>query len=211
MSTSTKKLPKWLETLKQGFHDMGTVAQEANYKLFLKQVAAAIVLFMAFRYINNVLLAKQVNVIGRIDAVHAQQSSEKDYLANKKKLLELEPRFPEIAVKNDWLLRQIVSVFKDSNLQPKVGASQAEDASNSAYTVAAIPVELRTSYGNLGRLIADIENRDEFLRVTEFSVDKSKENLGENTVRMQISTVFVKEKIASSMFKDNAKAAGGKK
>ena len=213
MSGSVKKPNKWMESIKQGFRDIMTVAEDANYKLFLKQVCAVIVLFFAFRYGSNALKAKQDTVIGRIDAVHAQQQNEKEYLSNKKKLLDLEPRFPDISVKNDWLLRQIVAVFKDSNLLPKVGAAQAEDASNSAYTVATIPVDLNISYSAFGRLMADIENRDEYLRVTEFSIDKQKENLGQNNIKMRISTVFLKEKIAPIMFKDNAKkkSTGGKK
>ena len=211
MSISTNKSMKWLEYLKQGFRDIGTVLQEANYKLFLKQLAAVVVLFIVFRWANEALINKQNNVIGQIDAVHAQQNNENEYLSNKTKLLELEPRFPDASVKNDWLLRQIVAVFKDSNLLPKVGSSQAEDASNAAYIVAAIPVDLETSYDNFAHLIADIENRDDFLRVTEFSIDKNKEQLGQNSVKLRISTVFVKEKIAPIMFKNTAKKQAGDK
>ncbi len=211
MNNPIKNPNKWLESLKAGFRDMKTVLQDNNYKLFVKQLSAVIILYFLFRYVNTSILNKQTTVVGRIDAVHAQQQNEKEYLANKKKLLELEPRFPDISVKNDWLLRQIVAVFKDSNLLPKVGAAQAEDASNSAYTVATIPVDLNISYDSFGRLMADIENRSEYLRVTDFSIDKQKENLGQNTIKMRISTVFLKEKIAPVIFKDNPQQAGGKK
>lgn len=205
MKKSVKTQNKWMEALSGGFRDIKLVLEEGNYKLFLKQAAFIIVIFLAYRYASDMLAEKRSGIVTKVDAVHAQQNNEKEYLANKQKLLELEPRFPDVSAKNDWLLRQIVSVFKDSNLTPKIGSSQAEDTSNVGYTVAAVPVDVEASYGDFARLMADIENRDEFLRVTEFSLIKHNERLGANTIKMRINTVFLKEKIVPVMFKDALK------
>lgn len=208
MKTSFKTPNKYVESAKKGFNDMKLVMEEGNYKLFLKQIVAVIVIILLYRYVNGTFQTKADNFRGQIDAVQAQYDNEKDYQANKQKLLDLEPRFPDLSSKNDWLLRQLVAVFRDANISPTLGSSQAEDSSNAGFTLVAIPVTFQTSFGDFGRLLASIENKPEYLRISEFSLTKVSEKLGQNEVSMRINTIFPKEKIAAKMFKD---AAGGKK
>lgn len=208
MKPSVNLSNKFVESVKQGFNDIKLVMEEGNYNLFLKQFVAIIVVFLLYRYAGGALQAKSANIQGQIDAIEAQFTNEKEYMASKQKLLELEPRFPDVSAKNDWLLRQIVAVFRDSNVTPTLGSAQAEDTSNSGYTVAGIPVTMVTSFGDFGRLLANIENKEEYLRVSEFTLNKQAENLGQNDITIRINTIFPQEKIAAKMFKD---AAGGKK
>ena len=215
MTTWKERYHKIIESTKKGFKDIMAVLEERNYKLFLKQLAFLVAVFLLCRYVSKTLQTRDAEVLNKIKAVQAQKNNEQEYLSNKKKLLGLEPRFPDIEAKNDWLLRQIVAVFKDSPLVPKVGSSQTENTSNNGYTVVQIPVELTTSYGDFARLLASVESRDEYLRVTEFSLDKKKEDLGQNTIKMNIQTIFPKEKIAKSIFKNtdlgDKKNQGGQK
>ena len=211
-----KKTNKFLDSITKSFKDIQLVLQEGNYKLFLKQMVVIVLLIFGYRYANDLLVQQDAGIAGKIDAVHAQQNNEQAYLSNKKKLLELEPRFPDMEAKNDWLLRQVVAIFKDSKIRPSMGASQSENTSNSGYTIVSLPVEIKASYRDFGMLLADIENREEFLRIADFSIDKVKENIGENSIKMQFNTIFPKEKIAKTMFKeeaeknDNAQNAGTK-
>lgn len=204
------KSTKLLDSVKKGLTDIKLVLEEGNYKLFLKQLIIIIVLIFGYRYANTMLHNQQGDIAGKIEAVHAQQNNEQAYLSNKKKLLELEPRFPDLETKNDWLLRQVVSIFKDSPIQPSIGSSQTENASNNGYTVVSLPVDIETSYHEFGKLLASIENKEEMLRVSEFSIDKKTDSLGFNNIRMQINTIFPKEKIAKTMFKEEMKAEGKK-
>lgn len=206
----TPKMNKIVESVKKGFADIKMVVDEGNYKLFVKQAVAIVVVFLGYHYLSGALQEQSSHIHGQIDAVKAQQVNEQAYLSNKKKLLDLEPRFPDLEAKNDWLLRQIVAVFKDVKLSPQLGASQAEDTSNASYTVAAIPVTLVASYKDLGRLLSEIENREEYLKVSEVLLTKNTESLGDNSISLRINTIFPKEKIAKTMFKDAPKA-GGKK
>mgnify|MGYP001777697999 CR=1 FL=1 len=209
MKTSLK-LPnnKFVESVQKGLNDIKLVMEEGNYKLFMKQFVAIILVFFAYRYVNGNFQSKISNIRGQISAVQAQSTNEKDYLASKQKLLDLEPRFPDLSEKNDWLLRQTVAVFRDSNITPKMGSAQAEDTTNSAYTVAALPITAMSSFSEFGHLLANIENREDYLRITEFTLKKSTEDLGQNEITLRLSTVFPQEKIASKMFKDTA---GGQK
>lgn len=208
MKTSLKTPNKFVESAKKGLNDIKLVMEEGNYKLFLKQIVAVIIIILLYRYVGGTFENKKINLRGQIDAVQAQHDNEQEYQTNKQKLLDLEPRFPDLSSKSDWLLRQLVAVFRESNISPTLGSSQTEDSSNAGFTVAAIPVTFQTSFGDFGRLLASIENKPEYLRISEFSLTKISENLGQNEIDMRINTVFPKEKIADKMFKN---AAGGTK
>ena len=200
---------KIMASTKQGLLDIKTVAQEGNYKLFLKQAVAIFLLILGFRYVNQSLDKQDQKVLGQISAVDAQQSNEKEYVAGKEKLLELEPRFPDLASKNTWLLSQVVRVDHEMGILLKT-SSQTEDSNNSGYTVVSIPVEATASYADFGRLLAHVESKDEYLRISEFSLTKISDaaNLGKNTIRMKMNTVFPKEKLIPVLFKDTVKQKG---
>ena len=201
MTAPVKISNKFVESLKKCMNDIKLVMEEGNYKLFLKQFVFIIVVFLAYRYGNAALQEKSNNVRGQIDAILAQQTNEQDYLNSKKKLLDLEPRFPDLSAKNDWLLLQIVSVFRDSDITPKLGSSQGEDNSVSGFTAVNIPVNFSASFPQFGQLMANFENREEYLRISGFTLTKSTEVLGQNTIDLKVNTVFPKEKIAEKMFK----------
>ena len=201
-----KKSNNFVDSIKQGFIDIKVVLEEGNYKLFIKQMIVIIALIFGYRYANDIFQQQDSEIASQVEAVHAQQNNEQAYVSNKKKLLELEPRFPDLEAKNDWLLRQIVAIFKDSQIRPSMGASQTENTNNSGYTLVSLPVDIEASYKDFGNLLADIENREEFLRISQISLNKNEGNLGTNTVHLQFNTIFPKEKIAKTMFKDELAA-----
>ena len=114
-----EKAAKMQENLKKGFQDIQTVAQEGNVKLFVKQFVAVLVVFLLLRYANGKFDDKVRNFNGQVDAIRVQQTSEQEYQANKTKLLSLEPKFPNIESKNEWLLSQILGIFKAANPPPQ--------------------------------------------------------------------------------------------
>ena len=101
MTTWKTKMQKFWNNTVQGCKDIKTVLEEGNFKLFLKQIVFVVLLIMGFRYVSGMITQKNENVLGQISAVQAQKENEKEYVANKKKLLDLEPRFPDISTKND--------------------------------------------------------------------------------------------------------------
>jgi len=210
------KIKQILPSIKQGLKDIKTVIEEGNIRMFVKQGIAILILLILSHYISGALESRDANVKGKIEALQAQQSNEKEYMASKSKLLSLEPRFPDISEKNNWLLKEVDTILREFtfNPAPKVGI-QTEDDSNNAYVVVSVPVELTTTYAGFGDLLASIEGRDEFLKVSEFALTKKSvigkdEALGENTVKLRIDAVLPTEKVAKALFKD-ASVTGGKK
>ncbi|MBD9149552.1 MAG: hypothetical protein EGQ14_01815 [Spirochaetia bacterium] len=220
-----EKAAKMQENLKKGFQDIQTVAQEGNVKLFVKQFVAVLVVFLLLRYANGKFDDKVRNFNGQVDAIRVQQTSEQEYQANKTKLLSLEPKFPNIESKNEWLLSQILGIFKTANITPQIEGQQTEDTSNSTFVAASLRVNTEMGFTPFAEFLAGIENLDEYIKVTEFSIAKQQEasKLGVNKVSMRFNTIFPKEKIAKGLFKDydkiiqeqqtqkSSKRKGGKK
>ena len=191
-------------SIEKGFKDMQLVLQEGNVKLFAKQLVVIIAIFLVFRYFNNSFQQKINNYRGQMEAIRSQQTNEQEYMSSKKRLLELEPRFPDMSSKSEWLMTQILDVFAQAKLTPNFAGSQGEDTMNPNYTLASLEVSSNASWLQFAQLIASVENRPEYLRISEFSLDKRNETdmLGQNQIKIKINTLFPKEKLAPKLFKD---------
>ena len=191
-------------SIEKGFKDMQLVLQEGNVKLFAKQLVVIIAIFLVFRYFNNSFQQKINNYRGQMDAIRSQQTNEQEYMASKKRLLELEPRFPDTASKSEWLMTQILDVFAQAKLTPKFSGTQAENTTNPNYTLANLEVASNASWLEFAQLIASVENRPEYLRISEFSLEKLNESnmLEQNKIKLKVNTLFPKEKLAPKLFKD---------
>ena len=98
-----------------------------------------------------------------------------------------------------------MTLFSKHELAPKIDGNFAENAQK-VYTVASQSVSFQQSFAELGKLLADMENGDDFIRASEVSISKltTQEGLGENTITVKFNTVFPKEKYAPKLFKDYA-------
>lgn len=194
------------KSFQQGLQDINTVAQEGNFKLFAKQViAVALVAFVYWGFLKGKFITKIQNMDGQIEAITAQQVNEQEYLANKKLLISLEPHFAGIESKNEWLVSQAIAIFKRANITPNIQGSQMEDASNPTFTATSIQVGLTGGYEQFARLLESIENRHEYVKISNFIIEKDKDpnRMGQNKISMRLNTIFPKEKIANNkLFKD---------
>lgn len=202
---------KHVQNLKQGFKDMQTVIQEGNVKLFIKQIMVALVIFLVVHYVSGVWGKKASSYTDQMSSLRIQQENAQEYETNKKQLMELEPRFPDAKGKNEWLLSQIVGIFKDNEMTPSVG-TQTEDTSNASYTIVSAPVNIASEFGKFAELLARIENSDDFVKVSSFTLDKQTgAQLGMNRITMKFNTAFPKEKLAEKLFSDYKDLADGRK
>lgn len=200
-----KKQSKFVMDTKQGLNDIKAVMSEGKARLFLVQFAVVLGVFFAVRFANGKLIAQKENFLDQISAINIQQTNETDYLANKEQLLQLEPLFPDAAQKNDWLLRRLINFFEKHDLKANIDGNVAtSDESN--YTVVSQPVTFQLPFTDAGKLIADMENEDDYIRISEFSITKitDPEQIGQNTVALKLNTVFPKEKYGPRLFKDYA-------
>ena len=112
--------------------------------------------------------------------------------------------FPDISGKNEYLVTKILEIFRAENLTPQVENNQTEDTSNATYVVTSLGASTEMDFFSFAEFLARIENRKDFLKVTEISIDKDSapENLGKNKISLKFNTIFPKEKIAKNLFKD---------
>ena len=187
---------------KQELQDLKAVLEEGKYQLFIKQVVALLACFLVVRFVCGKLETKKEALRDQIAAISIQKDNKADYLENKQQLLLLEPLFPDVAEKNEWMLRRLIKFFDDRHISPNIDGNPAE-SSGGIYTVFTQPVTFTQGFAALGRLVEDVENGDDFLRISEITITKlTGEKLGENTVDMKFNTVFPREKYGPKLFKD---------
>lgn len=202
MAGTSKK--QSMNSLKKGFQDIQTVIQDGNFKLFAKQVVVIIALIFLLRYANGKFAAQIAQNTEQVNSIQIQQQSEQDYLTNKERLFSLEPRFPDVDKKNEWLISQILDLFQAANVQPQLEGTQSEDASNATYVVAGQNVGAAMGYMQLGKFLERIENDPNYIRISEVSITKDTDPnaIGNNKIGLRFNTIFPKEKIGAKLFKD---------
>jgi hypothetical protein len=197
---------QFVENIKQGFQDMKVVMQEGNLKLFAKQIVVIVLMFFALRYANGKFQQAISLDKKQIAAIDVQKKSERDYLASKKKLISLEPRFPDVDQKNEWLLSHIIGIYKEAGLTPQMEGAQQEDEGNSSYLAASQKVLSTMSYIQLGKFLELIENARDYLRISDVEVIKNGDPnaIGENKITLIFHTIFPKEKVGATLFSNYA-------
>lgn len=191
--------------IKRGLEDVQVVAHEGKFNLFVKQIVVLLVLFLLVRFVSGKLSQSKDKIKDQVASINIQQANEGDYTENKQQLLRLEPLFPDIEQKNDWMLRRLINIFETHKITPDIDGNFTESVQKT-YTMVVQPVKFEESFAQIGKLIADIENGDDFLRLSEVTISKqtAPEALGKNAVNVTFNTVFPKEKYAPKLFKDYA-------
>ncbi|MBQ3667531.1 MAG: hypothetical protein II913_05705 [Elusimicrobiaceae bacterium] len=200
-AASNTKMSAW----KQGLADVKAVFDEGKYQLFVKQFIVVLLAFLGVRFLVGKLSVEKEQIVDRVSAISIQQTNQDDYLANKSRLLRLEPLFPDVGKKNEWLVQTLMKAFSAHQIQADINGNVAEKV-NENYTMLTQDVTFRRSFADVGKFLADVESGDDFLRISGLTITKLMDaaSLGDNTVNVRFNTVFPREKYAKRLFKDYA-------
>ena len=209
--TEDGQLPSWarqnskLVEFKEGLQNIKNVCAEGKFTLFVKQFVVLAAVFLVVKMANGKLSEHKAELKDQMSAITIQQTNKEDYLDNKDHLLRLEPLFPGMEQKSDWMPSTLMSLFGKHDLSPKIDGNFSEN-DQKVFMVVSQPVSWQQSYKDLGKMLADMENGDAFLRVSEISISKltGKEDLGNNAITVKFNTDISKEKYGPKLFKDYA-------
>ncbi len=195
---------KWAK-FKSGLLDIKVVLEEKKFSLFVKQFVVVAAVFLLVKTVNGKLVAHETELKDKMSALSIQQTNKEEYLNNKEHLLRLEQLFPNVDQKSSWMPSVLMAWFDKHDLSPKLDGNFAEN-SQKMYTVVSQADSWQQGYRELGKMLAGLENGDDFVRVSEVSVSKltDKDNLGFNGVTVKFNTIFPLEKYAPKLFKDYA-------
>ena len=188
--------------MKKGLLDIKTALQEGNVKLFVKQLAVVGVCFWLLHWTAGKFDQQISRNQEQISSIDAQQRNEQEYVSNKNMLLTLEPLFPDIEAKNNWLTSKLLNLYKEVNLPPQLEGSPSENNSNSIFLLMSQGVSTKADLMKVGKFLERIENEPSYLRVSEVTITKDTSDLGNNKVTMRFNTVFPKQKIGATLFKN---------
>ncbi len=195
---------KYVLSLQQGFKDIQTVFQEGNAKLFLKHFVALIAIIVAWKMAIGSFDKKISDYQTSISSLQVQRSSEKEYLSNKKLLITLEPQFPSVDEKDEWLRQKLINEFDKLGIVRQIAEQQTETA-GAGSVIASRSVEFTASFNDFMRVLLELENQPDYLKVSEFTLDKDTdiERIGLNKISIRVNTAFPNERVANKqLFKD---------
>lgn len=186
--------------LKKGLLDIKTTLQEGNFKLFLWHVVIIGACLYALHWTSGKINEKISKNQSQITSIETQQRSEQEYIANKNLLVTLEPRFPDIKQKNNWLTGKLLNLYKEAKLPAQLDGTASENDSSSIFLLMSQGVSTQARYRDIGKFLERIENEPSYLRVSEVSITKEANDLGNNKVSMRFNTIFPKQKIGETLF-----------
>ncbi len=193
----------WQASFQQGLKDIKSVLEEGKFALFAKQLVVLLVVFLLVRYGYKTMHEKQEKIKDDMAALQIQQVSKADYEDNKQHLLRLEPLFPDIGQKQEWMLVRLSDIFEKHKIPVNIDGNITENSQGS-YLVASQSVTFADTFQRIGEFLADLENGDDFLRISSVVITKQtdQEHLGTNAVSLQFNTAFPNTKYAATLFKD---------
>lgn len=123
------------------------------------------------------------------------------YEEAKTKLSAYQRKLPLAKDKDEWLSYVITNTARTSGVSIDSLSSQTEIEAGT-YLVASRTVSMTTSYAKLGKWLAEVENSQIFLRVSDLTVRRDEGNSGALKASCTLSTIF-------SKFAGGSAAAGG--
>ena len=204
MDLNKFKTNKYVVSFKDGLEDIKTVIQEGNFQLFIKHRVAVLVVFLLFRYVSSHNAGKIQSYRGKMEAIQVQKESADEYEASKRKLISLEPRFPDFSKKDGWLQTQVLNIFQKVEVTPEIAGAQTENAENPSYVTVSLPATVSMEFNQFADLLASLENQDDFIKISSILLEKEPDlsRLGLNKISLMFNTVFPKEKIGKKLFSD---------
>ncbi len=185
-----------LARLQSFFKDMAynimIIYGEKGFEPFKKPLIIAVPsLIVLYAAVYSPLGSKLSSSATQVESMRVVAEYAGEYENSKTKLSAYQRKLPLIKDKDEWLNYLITNTARAYGVSfDSLSAQKETEVGN--YLVVSRDVMVTTTYANLGRWLADIENSKIFLRVSELTLRRSVENPGTIKVTFTLSTVFAK-------------------
>ncbi len=185
-----------LQKIESFFKDMyGNVLMiyaEKGFEPFKKPaMIAGPSLLVIYAAVYSPLTGKVATSASQVESMKVVSQYAGEYEDAKTRLAAYQRRLPFIKDKDEWLNYVITNTARAYGISfDSLSAQKETEVSN--YLVVSREVMVTTTYANLGRWIAEIENSKILLRVTDLTIRRSPENPGTIKVTFTLATVFSK-------------------
>ena len=186
----------FLHSLTDGAQNIKLMLVEGKVKLLIRPIVVMLVVCAGLYYYNTLNKEAVQRDLEQIASLKTQKENMSQYIENKQAVVKAEVFFPDIVDKNEWLVTQMIDVFKRADILQKFAGSQTEQ-SNDIITATVMGADFTADYTSGGRVIAGLENIEQFLTVQELTIVRSsKEGSGvpQNTYVIKVGTVFPKDR-----------------
>ena len=176
--------------LKARAAEVSAIYYEKGAEPFKKPMGfAAIVLVVVYFFLYSPLQSKKSVRAAEVLKYEVLSRNYQEYSDAKAKRLFYQGKLPLLKDKDEWLAYLITNSAKRCGIN--VDAMTAQDESSvKEFQMVSRGVTVATSYAKLGVWLADMENSPILLKVTDLSVTKAQDRVGELRVDVKFSTVF---------------------
>jgi type II secretory pathway component PulM len=172
--------------------DVMMIYAEKGFEPFKKPLMiAGPSLLVLYAAVYSPLTGKVSSTSNQLESMKVVAQYAGDYEDAKTRLAAYQRRLPFIKDKDEWLNYVITTTARAYGISfDSLSAQKETEVGN--YLVVSREVMVTTTYANLGRWIAEIENSKILLRVTDLTIRRSEDNPGTVKVTFTLATVFSK-------------------
>lgn len=188
-----EKVKEFFMDIKDGMMDVKNMLLESNYTPFIRPVVVLLVIGFLLNFVNGKAQDGVRKVRNTVEAQRAEVENEKEYKTSKETYQGFVKNLPPTEQKNEWLLRELISIFSANEIQTsRTGRHVLEESG--FFTLSSVSFEVELDYNQLGKLVASIENFEKYMRISELIVNRADGSLGTLRVSIRVHTIFVNDK-----------------
>ena len=171
---------------------MRVIYGEKGIEPFKKPLIVAVpTLIILYAAVYSPLSSKLASSKKRMESLQIIAQHAGDYEDAKTRLMAFQRRLPLIKDKDDWLNFLITNSARTYGISFEgMGAQKETEVGN--FVLVSRDVSVTTNYATLGKWIADIENSQILIRITDLNMRRDAGNPGLVKVNFKLSTIFPK-------------------
>lgn len=186
------KIEKIINFFKDSISEIQSIYAEKGIEPFKKPIMFSVPVFLIVYFGFYSPSVSKVNTlkeeVSRYELLGPLYS---DYANYKNALSQHKKNLPLYKDKNEWLDYIIMTNCRKSGISPESIGAQTESELTGGFVIASKDVSIVADYFTVGKLVADIENSQIFVKITELTLKKGPQ-LGTVSAQFKIATVFVK-------------------
>ncbi len=186
------KIEKIISFFKNSISEIQATYAEKGIEPFKKPIMYSVPIFLVIYFgfyspsINKVSTLK--DEIARYELLAPLYG---DYTNYKNSLSQYKKNLPLYKDKDEWLDYIITTNCKKNGVSPQSIGAQIESELTGGFVLASKDISIEADYFTVGKLVADMENSQIFVKITELNLKKGSV-LGTVSVQFKIATVFIK-------------------
>lgn len=178
--------------IKNVLQDVQAIYNEVGFEPFKKPAVISLIFIFASYFLYNTSSTSLIEKKERHDWLLLIKANYDEYISAKKTLKKYSNNIPSLKNKDDFLNYTLTSIASKNGINFSSVESQKEMQYNKVI-YATKQVKFTTTFENLIKFLAEIENNEVFVEITQINITKKDTpyQIGLLDVDMTVATIFI--------------------